>query len=113
MADGEKIFAGDIEALVGQQQVDVGDPPGGGVLDGDYSQFGAALFHRLEHVLEGGAGQRFQVRPHIAAGLVRIGTRFPLEGDPPAICILALVRHSLHSPGKRLRTVAEEAGFVN
>ena len=44
---------------------------------------GRAGAHRLDRILEGGAGQRLVVRPRLDAGLMAIGAQLSLEGDLP------------------------------
>jgi hypothetical protein len=40
-----------------------------------------ALSKRVERILEGGAGQRLQIREHVTAGHVRVGAILALKGD--------------------------------
>jgi hypothetical protein len=79
--DRHEIFADDVELRFGQQMVYVCDPAGDGVLNRDHRQVGLALSKRVERILEGGAGQRLQIRKHVTAGHVRVGAILALKGD--------------------------------
>ncbi len=80
--DADEMLAGDVEAGVGQQVVDVGDAPVGRVLDRQHRPVGPALAHRGDRALEGAAGERLEKRKGLDASLVRIGAGGTLERDP-------------------------------
>ena len=56
----EEVLADDVQPRLGQQVVDVGDPPVGRVLDRQHREVGPPLAHRRDRPLEGDAGQPFQ-----------------------------------------------------
>src|SRR3546814_18239849 len=63
-----EMLANDMQAGVRQQVMDVGDPPGAGVLDRDHGIAPAALVHGGTGVFEGGAGQGGHFRTGGPAG---------------------------------------------
>jgi hypothetical protein len=71
----------DMQAGFGQQAVNVGHAPVGRVLHRKHRLIGLAARHGLDHRLEGGAGQRLELRARGVAGLMRVGTGFSLKGD--------------------------------
>ena len=56
-----EMLTNDVEVGIRQQMVDIRDPAGDGILDRHHRQFGCTLLHRLEHILEAGAWQRFHI----------------------------------------------------
>jgi hypothetical protein len=78
----QEVLADDVEPGLGQQVVDVGDPPVGRVLHRQHRELGPALAHRGDRALEGHARHALPARKRLGAGLVRIGAERPLEGDP-------------------------------
>jgi hypothetical protein len=71
----------DVQAGFGQQAVDVGHAPIGGVFHRQHRLIRRAARHGLDHRLEGGAGQRLELRARGVAGLMRIGAGLSLKGD--------------------------------
>ena len=76
-----KMLADDVQVGIRQQMVDVGDPPGDGIFDGNHGQPRTAVMHGGEGVFEGAAGQGLHVAPRLAAGKMRISAGHALEGD--------------------------------
>ena len=94
-----EMLADDVEARIGHQMVDVGDPSGDRVLDRDHREPRRAVAHRREGVLERGAGQARHLRKNPAAGQVGIGSRRALKGDRPAPVLGSIgLTHSDHLP---------------
>ena len=86
--DAEKVhvhtnkgFIHDVKTRFWQQAMDISHAAIGRVLDRQHRFDGIPVAHGLDHVLEGRAGQGLQMRACFAAGLVRIGAGFSLEGD--------------------------------
>jgi hypothetical protein len=77
----DKGLVDDVQPAFGQQAMDVGHAPIGRVLDRQHGQFGLAVAHRVDHLLEGAAGQRFHLGAGLHTGLMRVGARFALKGD--------------------------------
>ena len=90
----------DVQPRLGQQAVDVGDPAIGRVFDRQHREIGIAAAHRLDHLLEGGAGHHLHPGPRLTAGLVRIGAQLPLKGDHTGLmrghAVFLLFRRSLY-----------------
>src|SRR6056297_2639377 len=95
-------FLHDMKPGLGQEVVYVRHPPEGRVFDGKHCQSRLPAAHRLDRVLEGAAGQRFQSRACFTAGLVRIGAGLTLESDA-----------SVHWPIVRLRARDRAFGRAN
>ncbi len=82
--DPLEVLGHDLELGVRQQAVQVGDPAGDRVLDRDDGQLRLAGLDRAHGRIEGRAGQRGHVGKGRAAGHVRVGAGFALEGDDVA-----------------------------
>ena len=64
-----------------KKMMDIGDPSGHRIIDGDQRQLGLAAFDGGKGVFEGTAGQGFHFRMHKAAGEIGIGAGLALKGD--------------------------------
>ena len=76
-----EVFADDVQAGIRQQVMNVGNPPGHGIFNGDHGQRRLTVADGGEGVLKGPAGQGLHLRAHAAAGQVGIGSGHALEGD--------------------------------
>ncbi|OIQ75532.1 hypothetical protein GALL_428020 [mine drainage metagenome] len=74
-------FVDDVQAGFGQQRVNIRDPAIGGVLHRQHGKGAIALSHKLYRVLKGAAGHRLHFWARLAAGLMGIGSKLPLEGN--------------------------------
>ena len=79
--DPDEGLVDDVQTGFGQQVMDIGHPAIGRILDRQHGQIGLARADRLDHVLEGAAGQGFHLRAGLDAGLVAVGAGFALKGD--------------------------------
>ena len=89
MIDPQEMLANDVQGGMGQQLVNVRHPAGHRVFDRDHAKPRRAVFHRLQQILEGGAGQRLHLRVDLPAGEVRIRPRLTLE----SYAVVAVGRH--------------------
>ncbi len=87
-----EMLADDVEAGIGHQVMDVGDPAGDRVLDRDHREPRHAVANRREGILEGGAGQGRHFGKDPPARQVGIGPRRALKGDR----VLRFCLHRLH-----------------
>ena len=101
-----EMLTDDVEARLGQEVVDVGDPPVGRVLDRQHREVGPALLDRGDRTLEAVAREAVEEGKRLVAGLVRIGAARALERDPAR-----LVAHVPEPPGPLAeRDMAERPG---
>ena len=77
--DPLEMLADDVQPRIGQKMMDVGDPPGDRVLDGQHGELGLAVAHRRHSIVETAAGQRHHVGKDMAAGEIGIGAGGALE----------------------------------
>ena len=82
--DAHESFVDDVKPAFGQQMVDVGDAAVGRVLDRQHGVVDIAAPAKLDRILERRARHRFHSGARLPASLVRIGSGFPLKGDPSA-----------------------------
>ncbi len=66
--DAKKIFADHMEVGGRQEMVDISDTARHGIIDGDHGKGRLAIFHGLEGILEGAAGQRLETGIGLDAG---------------------------------------------
>ena len=78
--------------------MNIGDPPGDGILDGDHAQRSFAIAHGGEGVLERAARQGGHFGSAGTAGKIGISAGFSLEGD-------GLLRVGSHGTGSFRRVV--------
>jgi hypothetical protein len=71
----------DVQPGLGQERMDVGHPAIGGVFHRQHAQIDRAGASHLDHIFKGLTGNRGEIRPRLGAGLMRIGSKFPLESD--------------------------------
>ena len=76
--DGQEELAHDLQAGLGEQDVDVRHPAGDRVLDRDHGQIGLTAGHQLEGVLEAGARNAFQLGEHLLARDIGVGAGLTL-----------------------------------
>ena len=82
-ADAQEMLGDDVQAGGREVVVDVGHPPGDGVVDRNHRQLGLTVLDRGEDVLERRARYRQPVRVVLLADQVRVGAGLALIGDPP------------------------------
>ena len=71
----------DVQPGLGQKRMDVSHPAIGGVFHRQHAQIDRAGASHLDHIFKGLTGNRGEIRPRLGAGLMRIGSKFPLESD--------------------------------
>ena len=80
-ADPQVVLADNVQIGLGEQDVDIGNAAGNGILDRNHCQLGLAVFHHGEGIFEAGARNGFHLGETLHAGHVRVGAGLALVGN--------------------------------